>query len=379
MCLMLILLYSVLTTPIELPSGTIIAYYPANTSIYIGSPGITIVKKGVYLAKHDEFGPNSTEHTLAVTHIYRSEDKGNSWKRISSVRGMFWTSIFNLNGKIYLIGTDRHHGNMVIRRSDDEGYTWTEPTSPKSGILDYGQYHTAPVPVIVHQRKVWRAFEDALGSDKWGDRYRALVISAPVDSNLLDADNWTFSNVIPKNKEWLNGEFYGWLEGNIVPVPDGTLVNMLRVDTRPGGKSAIIKISPDGKTIEFDSNTGFVDFNGGTTKFTIRYDEISKKYWTLCNWPSKEEVNLIHPARIRNTLVLAYSKDLRNWEACKTILHHPDMVKHGFQYADWLFEENDIIAVVRTAYDDNFGGAHNFHDANYLTFHRIKDFRSLCN
>ena len=29
----------------------------------------------------------------------------------------------------------------------------------------------------------------------------------------------------------------------------------------------------------------------------------------------------------------------------------------------------------RTAYDDGLGGAHNAHDANYLTFHRIADFR----
>ena len=38
-------------------------------------------------------------------------------------------------------------------------------------------------------------------------------------------------------------------------------------------------------------------------------------------------------------------------------------------------EENDIIAVSRTGFDDGLGGAHKAHDANYFTFHRIKDFR----
>jgi hypothetical protein len=32
-----------------------------------------------------------------------------------------------------------------------------------------------------------------------------------------------------------------------------------------------------------------------------------------------------------------------------------------------------IVAVSRTAWGDS----HNFHDANYLTFHRINDFRKL--
>ena len=54
---------------------------------------------------------------------------------------------------------------------------------------------------------------------------------------------------------------------------------------------------------------------------------------------------------------------------------YPDIAKHGFQYADWLFDGNDIVLLSRTAYDDNGTGAHNCHDANYMTFHRIKDFR----
>ena len=72
---------------------------------------------------------------------------------------------------------------------------------------------------------------------------------------------------------------------------------------------------------------------------------------------------------------LAASSDLRTWETRATIVSHPSVEKHGFQYADWLFDGNDIIALVRTADDDGEGGAHNYHDANYLTFHRIENFR----
>jgi hypothetical protein len=59
------------------------------------------------------------------------------------------------------------------------------------------------------------------------------------------------------------------------------------------------------------------------------------------------------------------------------VLQHPDVLKHGFQYVDWLFEGKNIVFLSRTAYDDGMGGAHNNHDANFLTFHRIKKFRKI--
>ncbi len=59
------------------------------------------------------------------------------------------------------------------------------------------------------------------------------------------------------------------------------------------------------------------------------------------------------------------------------LLYHPDPDKHAFQYVDWHFDDDDLIAVSRTAYDDGLGGAHNQHDANFLTFHRFHDFRKL--
>ena len=45
---------------------------------------------------------------------------------------------------------------------------------------------------------------------------------------------------------------------------------------------------------------------------------------------------------------------------------------YGFQYVDWQFDGDDLIAVRRTAW-----AAHNYHYANFLTFHRIRNFRSL--
>ncbi|HPF03643.1 MAG TPA: exo-alpha-sialidase, partial [Bacteroidales bacterium] len=153
---------------------------------------------------------------------------------------------------------------------------------------------------------------------------------------------------------------------------------ILRVATREKGRdmAAIVNVSDDGKTVAFDPAKGFIDFIGGARKFTIRFDETSRRYWTICNMAG-EEYSDLDAGSVRNTLVIKSSKDLINWTVHEILLHHPDVKKHGFQYIDWQFEGKDIIYVSRTAYDDNSGGANNYHDANYMTFHRIKNFRKL--
>ena len=50
--------------------GTVIAHYPKSEGKYIGSPGIAIFGPGIYIAKHDEFGPQSSEFSSAVTQLY---------------------------------------------------------------------------------------------------------------------------------------------------------------------------------------------------------------------------------------------------------------------------------------------------------------------
>jgi len=120
----------------------------------------------------------------------------------------------------------------------------------------------------------------------------------------------------------------------------------------------------------------FVPFPGGAKKFTIRQDKKTRLYWTLSN-PALEKYpqSAKDPASVRNTLVLMSSPDCKKWTIKRTVLEHPDPLKHAFQYVDWQFEGKDLIVASRTAFDDETGGAHRAHDANYLTFHRVVGFR----
>jgi len=354
--------------------GVRIDYSPASSKQYIGSPSLAFLPNGDYVASHDLFGPGSTKDKTVV---FRSTDKGKTWTKQATLDGQWWSNLFTHRDKLYILGVSKEYGNVVIRQSSDGGKTWTTPKDNKSGLLLEGKYHCAPVPVVVHKGKLWRAMEDAEGPGGWGSHFRAFMLSVPEDADLLKAESWTASNRIGRDPNLLDGKFGGWLEGNAVVTPQNTLVNVLRVDYRPhDGKAAMIEVSEDGKTAKFDAKSGFIDFPGGCKKFTIRYDAKSKQYWSLSNWVPPCHVGP-NPERARNTLALISSPDLQKWEIRCVVLYNPDTKQHGFQYVDWLFDGDDIAAVCRTAHDDGIGGAHNQHDANYMTFHRWKAFRTL--
>ncbi|UFH53735.1 sialidase family protein [Spirosoma sp. KNUC1025] len=363
--------------------GTVVAHSPASSGLYIGSPSLCILPNGDYLASHDLFGPKSEEFDRPVSRIYRSRDQGKTWTPIADIIGQFWSKLFVHRGKLYFLGTDKHHGNVIIRTSLDDGITWSNPTNSQDGLLLTGEYHCGPMPLVEYKGRLWRAMEDAMGPVRqWGKRYGAFLLSIPIYADLMDARNWSRTNVLRYDSTYLNGHFGGWLEGNAVVSPNGQLLDILRVDDKSTlyEKAALVSIGSDGKTATFDPATGFISLPGGSKKFGIRYDPKSHLYWTMANI-IPEDVQMLNrdknPASIRNTQALCSSKDLRHWDVRRVILTHPDVAKHAFQYVDWQFDGRDMIFLSRTAYEDEKGGAHNSHDANFLTFHRIKNFRKL--
>lgn len=368
------------------PPGVVIDHLPAEGGQYVGSPTIAELPDGTLVAAHDHFGPGSSEWTSAVTAVFSSGDGGLTWERIATIDGAFWSNLFVHGDALWLMGPTRHHGPLVIRRSDDGGRTWTIPEDAQTGLLAEGAWHTAPMPVLEHDGRVWRAVEDASGGTEWGKRYSPVMLSAPAGSDLLDRANWRFTKPVPRDPAWLDGRFVGWLEGNAVVDASGNVLDILRVEAgplAPGGveQAAIVTVSVGGTTAAFDPATGFIQFPGGAKKFAIRRDPRSHGagttpvWWTLASAAPPILAGKGKPASVRHTLVLMRSTTLRDWELRSIVLHHPDVGRHAFQYVDWIVDGDDLLAVSRTAHDDAGIGAHNAHDANFLTFHRFAGFR----
>jgi hypothetical protein len=342
------------------PPGVIIFHSPPSTGRYIGSPSICILPGGDYVASHDLFGPASAEYETPVVKVYRSADKGVSWVQTAELKGQFWSNLFVHHGALYMMGTDKHYGNLVIRRSADHGSNWTDRY-----LIREGRFHTAPVPVTVHKGRLWRGVEVATGAaEQWAAMLGASVFSADENADLLKSSSWKHSDHLLDST--------GWLEGNAVATREGEMWNMLRVH-RPEDKeqehAAIMKISEDGSTVAFDR---FIPFPGGSKKFSIRYDAVSQLYWTIANYVPPAYRHIIQLDKVRNTQALCSSPDLLQWDLREIVLQHTDHEKHGFGYVDWQFEGDDIIFLSRTAFDAN-----SFHEANYLTFHRIPQFRTI--
>jgi len=364
------------------------AVSPNPPSLYLGSPSLVRLPGGNLLASYDWFGPAAPKDAYGQYNragLSLSTDDGKSWTHIGDLNGQFWSNLFVHDGSVYSLGTSARYGSVVIRRSDDGGLTWTEPTDSLSGLLLPGghgttapNYHTAPVPIAIHDGRIYRAFED---NDplNWPRGFESFVISADLSSNLLDASSWTVSNKLAFDPSWVpagwNCSSPGWLEGNAVVAPNGEIWNILRFHADPDvDKATIVKVSADGTLVTFDPADGFIDFPGGGHKFTIRRDPITGLYITLVNDNTDPAF-----ARQRNVLALYTSADLINWNYATTLLEDDQdlpwaqsVALTGFQYVDWHFDGDDLIYLVRTAYD----GGHNYHDANRITFHRIEDFRT---
>ena len=358
-------------TPTIFPPGVVVSHAPKSDNVYFSSPAIEVLPDGSYIISHDvpRFSPSTTW-------IYRSEDKGRTWKKVSVVdNGLTWASLFFRDGALYIMGMQGKDSPCRIYKSTDRGDTWSTP----SVIVDW-HCHSSSVPVVEHNGRLWRGLEVIDPVDKvWPRKFNAMILSMDGSSDITKSSSWVRSNKLAFNPTYLGGLFGGWLEGNAVPAPDGTMKLIMRVEVptaNDGEYIAIIDVSEDGKSISFDPENGFVKMPGGAKKFCIRYDEVSKRYWTLSNYV-KPQYKFMNPGKVRNTLSLCSSEDLRTWTMHKIVLEHEDVEYHGFQYVDWRSDGDDMVFVSRTSHDDGLGGAASYHDSNFITFHRVENFRSL--
>jgi len=351
------------------PPGTVIARSSNWETEFLGSPSMEILADGTYIFTHDDFKRH--------TDVYESPDRGRTWTKIGGFDKQRSGTLFAIKDVLYQIGFAMpglpgvSPDCIAIRRSTDRGRTWTEPKDAKTGLLlADAAYYADPVPVLFHAGRVWWQVDlvDKTNKElKSQERFGMLVISAPVDGDLLDAAQWTRSNPVP----WQPYQrLKGWLEGNVVADPAGRLHVLARVEDwkQPGGGGktvARLDLSPDGKTLAFDPQTGFRPFPGGAAKFCIRYDAVTQRYWALTNW--------LQPGQkgARTTLALVCSPDLEAWEVRSIIYQHKQgNDTAGFQYCDWRIVGNDLHFVCRL---DWYGK--NFHDSNYMIFDTIPNFR----
>ena len=353
--------------------GTVVNYLHPEDDVYafsgrcLCSPSLVRHPDGYLLAAMDVFKGGYPQN-LEI--IFRSDDDGKTWHYVSELFPCFWGKMFLHKGDLYMLGCSTEYGDLLIGKSTDGGKTFTEPT-----VLFRGQngkngevgVHKNPQPVVEHNGRLWNTME--WGS--WGRGYHAvMVMSVPVDDDLLDADNWAFSEPVKYDPNWEGlpkGDSPGNIEGALVVRPDG-FYNIMRYQmgnlTPNYGLILAYKVNTEDPEapLTFDHA---ISFPANHSKFMIKQHPVTKKYYSVAT----RIIDADHSGS-RNLLSLMVSEDCEHWEVERDIYDYleADPQKVGFQYVDFEIEGDEIIFLCRTAMND----ACNYHDSNYSTFDRIK-------
>ena len=198
-------------------------YFCKFSGVCPSSPSLIKLPSGKLLATMDILFGDSDEK---LTPIFESEDGGESWHYLTELYPCHWGKLFMHRGALYCIGEG---GNkIVIGRSLDEGKTWSLPTPILIGAKRDWACHKSATPVVEYDGRIYCAVE--YGAWKFL-RFYNMLISAPIDSDLLDSNNWSVSepmHVTPQMLGYDVSDVTG-CEGNAVVLSDG-IYNVTRVD-----------------------------------------------------------------------------------------------------------------------------------------------------
>lgn len=401
---------------------------PQPESVYAGSPGLVCLPDGRLVASNDQFGPGVAKlpgmrrgKWLWSGRVHTSDDGGRTWIQRAETPVHHGRPF--LAGKyVYLLG---HQGDLIVMRSADGGRSWSEPVALTEGQ----QWHQAPCNVLYHRGKIYLVMERVTDTKFPGWKVPVLapvVMVARVDDNLLDRRAWTFSeeysfqDAIRQHgaPRLIGAPFFkpgftapdhkadrrtmaplGWLETNIVRFedpdhvwfdPEGRTFHLwMRSHTGTSNLACIAKAveSRDGKRISVILESApsgepmlYMPCPGGHMKFHILFDEKTRLFWLLSSQstdsmtkPEKLPANRYNlPNNERHRLALHFSKNCVDWCFAGLVADsgNPGQGRH---YASMAIYGEDLYVLSRSG----DGRARDSHNGNLITFHTVRNFRSL--
>ena len=360
------------------------------------------------------------------TRIATSDDGGLTWT-IRARPTIFQARLFQCGKVLYYLGHDR---DLKIMRSDDRGEHWSEPANlgTKKGYwyqTACNVWHAKGNVYLVMERRI---YED--NKSRWTiGNLAPVLIRARAQDDLTLPSSWTyaselaFADLIPGYRQndlaldFFGVPFFsqkfpnanqlapgrpmhpmGWLETNVVQIADPnhlwfdpklrTFHLFMRAHTGGTGYAAIAQVvenddgtmttglvhAPSGKT------QLYLPFPGGQMRFHVLYDRQTKLYWLLGTQATDsmtrpdampaERFQL--PNNERQRLVLHFSKNMVDWCFAGLVAIGPGY-RGSRHYASMDFDADDLVILARSS-DER---AYSAHTGNLITFHRVRNFRSL--
>lgn len=356
--------------------GTVVNYlHPEDEAYcfsgrYLCSPSLVRHPEGFLLASMDVY---ASGHPQNLTLIFRSDDEGESWYYVSELMPCFWGKLFVHRGELYMLACSTEYGDLLIGKSTDGGRTFGAPVTllrGSNGKNGNTGVHKNPQNIVHYKGRIYETLEwGAWANQEYG--HAAMVMSCEEEDDLLVPENWSFTEPVrferfaPELSELPDATMT--IEGTLVVDQEGRLLNIMRFGQY--GQALVYQVNTKDPEAPLEY-LRCMEFPANYSKFMIKYDEGSKRYYTVAD-------RLYDPGKksARNLLSLMCSEDLKQWRVVCDLydFRAEDHRKVGLQYVDFSIEGNDLIYLCRTA----MNGANNFHDSNYSTFHRIRNYREL--
>jgi hypothetical protein len=412
------------------PEFSLLYESPDAASIHCYTPGLARSSQGRLIATFDLGGEGvrrlpgvkaarASGTRFGMGKIYVSDDGGASWSARASFP--FWHARpFFAAGTLYLLG---QAGDLRIMASRDQGGSWSEPVSLNTGE----RWHGSACNVHHHGQCLYLALDQRkdLAIEGWNVVGLApRVLRAVIDADLLERQAWTFSEAPAFNEimtgpciDWFGVPFYrtperrparlgpsricapmGWLEPNIVRFTDPrhiwhdphgrTLHLLLRANTGGTGYGALAKVveRADGsmrttlERVPSGKSALFLPLPGGHLKFFVLHDPVSSLYWLISSQATDSMTRLcrLPPQRYnlasneRHRLQLHFSRNCVDWCFAGVVAAGEDE-RHARNYPSMVIDGDDLAVLCRSG-DDR---APDCQYTNLITFHRVRDFRSL--
>ncbi len=392
--------------------------------------GFVILDDGTMLAagSHVVVGPGAvaadgTSDCCVI--IARSMDHGRTWSEATRLpfRRRPEVALYARGKTAYLFsgfsGKGIREGVILAAASSDGGTTWMSPVTlirgagnahePGAGCRP-GRWEVPTEAASTDDH--WYAVNQTAVAEREGRLYMAVgekcqtmgVAVCDLSKGLLNPAAWRLSQQVemPIPREVDPGFFPGpamrCLEGNVLPFGErlaadaDTDKRRLRVIARAvidrygtSGLAAVFEVEDDGVQPKL-TFTQLYPVPGGQGKFFMVYDETSRLYWMASNLPANTQGWVAAPEGLprgndRRTLMLWYACDALNWFPAGCIAR-TDHLTEAFMYPVMQIDGDDLAILVRTSKRDSglrseVRAVNGFHDANLMTFHRVRNFRSL--
>lgn len=367
-----------------------VVFHNPDPEYYVEGCGLTKLDDGTLLAavpvvpREQWSEERRAEHS--VVHILRSTDAGKTWRAASDLP-YYSAAPWVERGVLFLfankagIGKARN-ADLLLLRSIDGGRTWSEPVT-----LFKGYYWNCDTGMVHRDHRIYWAVDDMSFGMNRGPR----LVAGDLSTDPMAPENWRISEAVrfpgapealwdPKNAQQPSQ----YLEPNVVEV-NGKLRVLAAVKIkRPtvANLCALLDAEDDGRKLDLKFNR-YSAMPGGQLKFCVFHDDVSKLFWATANlvtdpedsmgWQAaaKEHGKYKAPASDRRFLMLLYSADGLDWFQAGCVAQ-AKKISQSFMYARPIIDGDDLAIIARSSVN-----APNQHDADYASFHRVKNFRKL--